>query len=243
LGPPGDAVRALLLDIEGTTTPIAFVYETLFPYARAHLEAFLARHSRDEAVLGDVARLRAEHAADRSTGLEPARWDESARLDSATRYARWLMSGDSKSTGLKALQGRLWQEGFTSGELRGAIYDDVPAAFERWRRQGKTIAIFSSGSVLAQELIFRHSTRGDLTGSIRAYFDTTTGPKREAESYRRIAAALGESPPHVLFLSDVREELDAASDAGLLTGLCVRDGEVPPQPRHPILRSFDAVSP
>jgi enolase-phosphatase E1 len=243
LGPLGEAARALLLDVEGTTTPIAFVHETLFPYARARLAGFLGRHARDEAVLADVETLRLEHAAERSAGHEPPAWQESASLDAAARYALWLMDRDRKSTGLKSLQGRVWEEGFASGELRGAVYDDVPRAFERWRRQGRTIAIFSSGSVRAQKLLFRHSSCGDLTGSIGAYFDTTTGAKREAESYRRIAAALGEAPARVLFVSDVADELEAAAEAGLLTALCVRGGGAPAASAHPMLRGFDGINP
>ena len=132
------------------------------------------------------------------------------------------MDQDRKSTGLKSLQGKIWEEGYRSGELKGEVYPDVLPALERWRKQGIDIAIFSSGSVQAQRSLFRNSVAGDLTRFIRAYFDTTTGPKREPESYGRIAAALERSPPEVLFVSDIAAELDAARAAGMQTALCVR---------------------
>ncbi len=184
-----------------------------------------------------VAQLRTEHAADAAAA--PA-WSDDA--PGVTRYVHWLMDQDRKSTALKALQGRVWEEGYAQGALRGAVYEDVPLAFGRWRRQGRRLAIFSSGSVLAQKLIFGHSTAGDLTPQLEAFFDTTSGPKCEAESYRRIAGALGVVPAAVLFLSDVVAELDAARDAGMATFLSVRSGE-PPATEHPAVRDFDTVLP
>ena len=148
------------------------------------------------------------------------------------------MDRDRKSTGLKSLQGRIWEGGFRAGALRAHVYPDVRPALERWRGQGRRVAIFSSGSVLAQRLLFAHTTEGDLTPMIDGYFDTTTGPKREAASYARIAAALGAPPAAVMFVSDVAAELDAARAAGLRTALCVREAAVPPASDHPVLRSF-----
>lgn len=231
--------RAILLDIEGTTTPVDFVYQTLFPFARHHVSAFLAAHSTDEGVLADIARLRAEHVVDVSKDQNPPAWRAEAELESAIAYVYWLMDRDRKSTGLKALQGKIWEAGYRSGELLSEVYADVPRAFERWRKQGKTLAIFSSGSVLAQRLLFSHTTAGDLTGSLSAYFDTTTGPKQEAESYRRIAAAIAISTPAILFLSDVVAELDAARQAGMQTALCVRSASAPNPNGHLLIRSFD----
>jgi len=245
--PKSDAqARAILLDIEGTTTPVDFVYQTLFPFARRHVKEFLAAYSMYEAVQADIARLREEHAAESSDQpLLPAWRDDSleAQLESAVAYVHWLMDRDRKSTGLKSLQGKIWEAGYRSGELRGEVYEDVPQAFARWKEQRKIIAIFSSGSVLAQQLLFAHSTAGDLTGFIQAYFDTTTGAKREAESYRRIAEALQSQPSEVLFLSDVVAELDAARLAGMRTALCVRAEPSPPSGAHPVIRTFDEVFP
>jgi len=152
------------------------------------------------------------------------------------------MERDRKSTGLKSLQGKIWQEGYRSGELRGEVYPDVPPALERWRDQGIDVAIFSSGSIQAQKDLFRSTGSGDLTRFISAYFDTTTGAKTEPDSYARIAEVLDRSPGEMLFLSDVVRELDAARTAGMETGLCIRTpGERTPAGQHRILTSFDRL--
>jgi enolase-phosphatase E1 len=216
--------RAVLLDVEGTTTPLQFVTGPLFPFARERFPDFLREHAAAADVAIDLAALHEEH------GQEPAApaWRENEPVDSALRYALWLMDCDRKSTALKSLQGRIWQEGFTAGTLRGAVYPDVPVALERWHGQGREACIFSSGSVLAQKLLFGHSTAGDLCPWLAAFFDTTTGPKREPESYRRIAAARSRPAAEWLFLSDVAEELHAARKAGMATALVARPGTLEP---------------
>ena len=207
----------------------------LFPYARARVHAYLAEHAGDPDVRADLALLKAEHAAESDRDV-PA-WSPEA-------YVYWLMDRDRKSTGLKSLQGRIWEAGYRSGELKGKgeVYSDVQPAFERWRTAGKQIAIFSSGSVQAQRNLFANTTAGDLSPFLSAYFDTTTGPKREVSSYRKIAAALGQSAPNICFVSDVDAELDAARDAGMRTALCIRDPEsripTPSAQDHPRIRSF-----
>ncbi|HJS58710.1 MAG TPA: acireductone synthase [Vicinamibacteria bacterium] len=232
-----DRIHVLLLDVEGTTTPVDYVYRTLFPYARARLEAYLVEHWSEDDTRAEVERLAAEHA--RETGAAPPWRSEPGAV---AAYLAWLMDQDRKSTGLKSVQGRIWAEGYHRGELRGTVYPDVPRAFERWRRDGRRIAIFSSGSVLAQRLLFANSTAGDLTAHIDAYFDTTTGAKRDAASYERIASALGVDPGAMLFLSDVAAELDAAATAGMRTALSLRDGaEPPPSSSHMAVRSFEEV--
>ncbi len=240
-------IRAILLDIEGTTTPVDFVYGTLFPFARARVAEFLERHHASDEVAAELEALKQAREAEAARSSSVPRWCEdsqAARIESAAAYVRWLMDHDRKLTPLKSLQGKIWEAGYRSGELRGQVYPDVAPAFQRWHREGSTIAIFSSGSVLAQKLLFANSTAGDLTPLIGAYFDTTSGPKQEEASYRRIATALGFEPKEVLFLSDVTAELDAARHAGLQTALCVREGspnsKVPPKGvTHPIIRSFD----
>ena len=188
---------------------------------------FLERHWNDPEVRADVARLEAEHADD------PA---------AVVAQVYWLMDRDKKSTGLKSLQGKIWEEGYRTGKLRGEVYPDVPRALERWRRQGIDIAIFSSGSVQAQRSLFTSTAAGDLTRFIRAYFDTTTGPKTAPDSYARIAAALERSPSDVLFLSDVGAELDAARAAGMGTALCVRTpGSAPSTGAHPVVHALDQL--
>jgi len=226
----------VLLDIEGTTTPVDFVYRVLFPYSRTRVLAFLERHGSQPDVAADVAGLRAEHERDRATGRNPPPWSDGAAV-----YARWLMDQDRKLTPLKALQGRIWEEGFTSGELRGQVYPDVPGALGRWTAAGRKVAIFSSGSVLAQKLLFANSDHGDLTPLLSGYFDTTTGAKGDAESYRRIAQALGETPGAGLFVSDVVAELDAARDAGFATALAVRTPPGPAANGHRRVVSFDEL--
>jgi enolase-phosphatase E1 len=211
----------------------------LFGYARARVNGFLERHWSDPEVQADVAQLAAERNVEPSQPAAP-RWRDDPAAVAA--YVHWLMDQDRKSTGLKSLQGKIWEEGYRSGELRGEVYPDVPVALERWRRQGIDIAIFSSGSVPAQRSLFKSTPAGDLTRLISAYFDTTTGPKVEPESYRRIAAALKRSPSQVLFLSDVVAELDAARASGMRTTLCVRNPEAaPPAGAHPVINGLDLL--
>jgi enolase-phosphatase E1 len=219
-------IRILLLDIEGTTTPIDFVYKTLFPYAESKLETFLVQHSADEEIESLLRDLKVQHSVDQASGLQPPAWlTHSAELatGSAVGYVRWLMSKDSKCTPLKFLQGKIWRQGFEAGELHGEVYDDVPPAFARWRRQGRGICIYSSGSVLAQQLLFRTVPAGDLTQNISAFFDTQIGAKADPESYRRIAASLGRKPDEILFLSDAAKETEAAAAAGMPALLCDRN--------------------
>jgi enolase-phosphatase E1 len=213
-------MTVILLDIEGTTTPIDFVYEVLFPYARKHFADFLNRHSSSAEVREDLARLREDHEADIEQGRTPPAYDESP-----VNYLHWLMDSDQKSTPLKSLQGKIWEEGYRAGELKSRIFADVPPAFERWRQENKRIYIYSSGSVLAQKLLFKHTEAGDLTPYISGYFDTNIGPKAEAESYRRIAAAV--QSPQIVFISDVTKELAAARAAGMQVILSIRPGNHP----------------
>ncbi|MBL8187334.1 MAG: acireductone synthase [Acidobacteria bacterium] len=231
------AVHSILLDIEGTTTPIDFVYQVLFPFARRRVEDYLNTHWSAEDVQLDVARLREEHATDTQQGLTPPPLEPA--VGSVTGYVHWLMDRDRKSTPLKSLQGKIWQEGYASGELLSQVFEDVPPALDRWHSQGKQIYIYSSGSVLAQKLLFGHTTFGDLTPLLSGYFDTTIGAKQEVESYRRIAASVEQSPATILFVSDVVAELNAASAAGLQCVLSLRAGNHP-QPPHafPTINSF-----
>jgi enolase-phosphatase E1 len=234
----GDAAL-VLLDVEGTTTPVDFVLRVLFPDARERVGAFLEAHASDPGIARDLAGLREEWARDEDDRRSPPAWDGSTAA--AAAYARWLMDHDRKATALKSLQGKIWAEGYAAGRLRGPVYDDVPPALARWTAAGRRVAIFSSGSVLAQELLFRHSNHGDLTPFLSGYFDTTTGPKGEAASYRRIAEALGEPPTAGLFVSDSVAELDAARTAGFATALAVRAPPAPLGHGHPEVGTFDAL--
>lgn len=233
--PNKSSIHFLLLDIEGTTTPVDFVYKTLFPFASERVKTFLQVHSGEVEMQALIADLWREHG--------PENWDRQsleAEIASAASYVRQLIAQDRKVTPLKTLQGMIWEEGYRSGDLRGEVYEDVPLAFERWKKEGKRIAIFSSGSVLAQKLLFGHSNAGDLTKYIEAYFDTTTGSKREATSYKAIGNALGAATGSMLFVSDVTQELDAARDAGMYTALMVRSGgSKPADSQHTCIESFD----
>jgi enolase-phosphatase E1 len=249
--------KLYLLDVEGTTSPISLVYEQLFPYARKHLEAYLRAHVRepeiDVAIEADLALLAEENARESRAVVKPhdtphfaapadsESWE--AHVPQAAAYLLWLMDQDRKSTALKALQGRAWKAGFEAGELVGTLFQDVPAALVRWSREAK-VAIYSSGSVEAQQLLFRHSSAGDLTPFISAYFDTRVGAKTTPESYRAIAAAMGVGPAEVLFVSDVVRELDPAREAGCQTRLSVREGNqpVPDARRHIAIGSFAEIA-
>ncbi len=238
-------VRVILLDIEGTTTPIDFVYKTLFPYASRKLESFVREHARDPEIASLIEELRAQHELDERNRLQPPGWLEDsaeARLRSSIEYGQWLIARDSKCAPLKSLQGKIWQQGFESGELRGQVYPDVPIAFERWRRKEKIICIYSSGSVLAQQMLFRTTPSGDLTSYISQFFDTRVGVKTESESYEKIAASLSRGPREFLFVSDVVKEIEAARSAGMQAILCSRDPCADAsQGAGRIIHSFDEI--
>lgn len=206
---------AILTDIEGTTTPIAFVHRVLFPYARDRMKAFAAS---GHAALAEVP--------------EP-------HLETLLGW----MDRDEKITALKTIQGIIWDEGYKSGALTADIYDDVPPALRRWARAGLRLFVYSSGSVPAQKLLFGHSAAGDLTGLLQAYFDTRVGPKREAKSYETIAKGIGLPGAEMLFLSDIEAELDAAQDAGFQTCQLVRaeDGTIA-SARHATAADFNKVA-
>lgn len=240
-------VRAVLLDIEGTTTPISFVHEVLFPFARSHVGDYLVTHAGSTETDSDIAGLLREHAVDVNDQLDPPTIIDGPgpeRIESIVAYVQWLIDSDRKSTALKSLQGKIWKQGYAERKLKAPIFPDVPPALERWRACGIQASIFSSGSVLAQQLLFAHTEAGDLTHLIESYFDTTTGPKTATDSYQEIALALRQTEPEVLFISDVVAELNAASAAGMQTLLSVRPGN-PPQIAgpHQVIQSFGEVLP
>ncbi len=216
--------QAVVLDIEGTTTPISFVYDILFPYAREHVGSFLRAHADSPEVQKDLEDLAAQAAEDVEEGLPGARTFEPSDLDAAASNVRWQMDADRKTTALKSLQGKIWKSGYADGTLRGVVFDDVPAAMKRWTKAGKIVAIYSSGSIAAQKLLFANSTAGDLTPFITDYFDTTTGPKREWASYDAIARSLGIAPERIVFATDVLQEAEAADTAGLRAVIMKRPG-------------------
>ena len=233
-------VRTVLLDIEGTTTPIAFVHGVLFPYARAHLRDYLRAHWRDPFTRDAIDRLAAEHMADLAAGADPPAFatEEGATRDSVVPYIEWLMDRDRKSPGLKLLQGEIWEAGYGTGELRGQVYDDVPRAIRRWREAGLEVAIYSSGSERAQRRLFASTEHGDLTPLLSGFFDTGVGGKLDSASYARVAIAMRRVAFEVLFVSDVAAELAAARDADLQVVLSVRPGN----PAQPKAERFDSIT-
>lgn len=229
-------MKAILLDIEGTTTPLDFVHQVLFPYAKERIGRYVEMHF-DE-LSNAISQLVDESSHD-ATYTSPVDPTEPGFV---AAYLEHLIRVDRKSTPLKSIQGSIWKAGYESGELKSAVYDDVPLAFERWKAEGKTLAIYSSGSVLAQKLLFGYTDHGDLTPYISAHFDTNIGQKREVESYRSIAAELDCDASEILFVSDITAELDAAREAGLRTALCIRSGNETLEPSiHQAVHSFDQL--
>lgn len=210
--------KAILLDIEGTTTPIDFVHNTLFPYAKARVAGFVQENL--SGLKFEIDQLITENAGD---SVYPGEF-RAESANSVSDYLKYLIEQDRKSTPLKAIQGMIWRTGYESGDIVSPVFEDVPEAMKRWKAAEKLIAIYSSGSVLAQQLLFRYTEHGDLTQFISNYFDTTTGPKRERQSYADIASELDVEASEIVFVSDVPAELDAARSAGLQTALSIRPG-------------------
>lgn len=220
----------IVLDIEGTTSPTSAVLGTLYDHARPRLGPWISAHGDDPVVRDAVADVR------REGGLP-----DDAPVADVVRVLHGWMDSDVKATPLKTLQGRVWAEGFATGDLVASFFDDVAPALRAWHESGIRLAVFSSGSVAVQRPWFRHTDVGDLSDLLEDHFDTTNaGPKREAASYRRIADALG-VPAGLVFLSDVPAELDAAAEAGWVTVGVARGGE-PQQDAdfgaHPVVASF-----
>ncbi len=207
------AVRAVLVDIEGTTSSISFVHDVLFPYAREALPGFVRAHGEEPAVRKAIEGAAAE------AGLDPAN-----REAIITTLVGWI-DADRKATPLKTLQGMIWERGYREGAFRAHLYPDAAPALAAWHAAGFPVYVYSSGSIHAQKLFFGHSEAGDLTHLFSGWFDTTSGGKRDAASYAGIAQTLALAPETIVFLSDVPEELDAARTAGLLTVWVIREEE------------------
>lgn len=222
-------IKAIVTDIEGTTSSLAFVKDVLFPYARARLGDFVRAHGAEP----EVAKL-----------LEAVQTEAGRALDipaSIAQLEQW-MAEDRKITPLKTLQGLIWEQGYRQGQLKGHVYADAVKNLRRWKSLGIALYVYSSGSVHAQKLLFGYSEYGDLTTLFSGYFDTSVGMKRAAASYCNIVTDLGLPAREILFLSDIKEELDAAAAAGMHTGWLVRDGVLPVDTRHLVARSFDDIT-
>lgn len=231
--------RGILLDIEGTTSSVSFVYDVMFPFVRRELDGFLAANWDKPAVAAACERI-AQDAGAQSLSAFAAGADPRVRIKAEVLR---LMDGDVKATGLKELQGLIWEQGFNSGELRAHVYADVPPALEAWNKAGLDVRVYSSGSIAAQKLFFGHTEAGNLLPYLHGHYDTTTGPKKSTESYTQIAADMRLPPAKILFLSDVAAELNAARQAGYQTGLLRRPGNAPQDASgHPELASFAQVT-
>ena len=223
------AITHLLLDIEGTTCPVSFVAEVLFPYARRALEPYLQRHGAEPAVAALVQEVETAWRQDPHPEAQ-ALWAAASEASTPTHgervvpYLQWLIDNDIKLTPLKDLQGRIWAEGYGTGTITAPLFGDVAEALRRWHAAGLRLAVYSSGSVPAQQLLYRHSDSGDLTGLFSHWFDTRVGAKQQPDSYRTIVEAMGVQAEEVLFISDALGELEAAHGAGMAVLLSDRPG-------------------
>jgi enolase-phosphatase E1 len=223
-------IKAIVTDIEGTTSSIAFVYDTLFPYARKKLPDFVRKHAQQPDMVNILADTMVE--AD----------EAEASTERCIEILLQWMTEDKKATPLKALQGMIWEHGYALSDFTGHVYDDAASNLAAWHDAGIDLYVYSSGSVKAQQLLFSHSDAGDLTPLFKGYFDTRIGQKREVESYKAIIDHIGLPADEILFLSDSIEELDAARDAGMQTIQLVRDN-TEPSDSHLVAHSFDDIQP
>ncbi|NOT11469.1 MAG: acireductone synthase [Methylococcaceae bacterium] len=221
-------IKAIVTDIEGTTSSLSFVKDILFPYARTHLADFVRHHQDSESI---------------KSLLQDACQEVGEELDTEQLIAlfkQW-MAEDRKATPLKSLQGLIWEAGYELGAFTGHLYQDAVESLQAWKSQGLDLYVYSSGSVYAQKLLFSHSDYGDLTPLFSGYFDTHIGGKKEAESYQRIAEQIQRQPGELLFLSDLKEELDAARLTGYQTIWLTRDNLPNPDAEHRQVSRFDLI--
>jgi enolase-phosphatase E1 len=222
-------IKAIVTDIEGTTTSLSFVKDVLFPYARTHLHDFVRKNQNDPQIkqlLDDTCNV---------AGIKPGTENAISQL------IQWIEQ-DKKITPLKALQGLIWEAGYHQGDFKGHVYQDAIDNLMSWKSEGIFLYVYSSGSVLAQKLLFGHTESGDLTPLFSGFFDTNIGGKKEADSYRKIAEAVGYPTENILFLSDIKEELDAAKSANFLTVWLIRDDKPDAHAEHPQAHDFNAIN-
>lgn len=228
-----DGIECVVLDVEGTTTPLSFVKETLFPYARNNVDAYLRETFSTPQTQADMQHIVQQSIHDCETNSDALHHDaplvsldgsQEEVVSSVSRWVKYCMEKDRKIGALKALQGHIWVRGYESGAFSGFVFPDVRPAMQRFKAQGRSVYIYSSGSVQAQQLLFRYSSAGDLREFIGGYFDTSIGDKKEAASYVRIAKDIHAHPSTILFVSDNVDELRAASQAGFAVLLAVRPG-------------------
>ncbi|MCK9530350.1 MAG: acireductone synthase [Gammaproteobacteria bacterium] len=221
-------IKAIITDIEGTTSSLSFVKDVLFPYARERMKDFVREHGHEPAVarlLDDVC-----HLVGREMSNEQV----------AEQLIQWI-DEDRKVTPLKALQGLIWEAGYRGADFTGHVYEDAVRNLRQWNARGIKLYVFSSGSVYAQKLLFGHTEFGDLTTLFTDYFDTNVGAKQDPTAYTSIATSIGLGPGEILFLSDVKGELDAARQVGMRTTWLVRNGPIDPHAEHRQVAGFDDI--
>lgn len=222
-------IKAIVTDIEGTTSSLSFVKEVLFPYARAHIGEFVRSRQDDS----EVAQLLSDA---RAAAGEPL-----ATEALIAQMIRWI-DDDQKITPLKSLQGMVWEQGYRNGDFKGHVYPDAARSLQAWQQRGIALYVYSSGSVYAQKLLFGHTEFGDLTPLFSGYFDTHIGGKKETDSYSQIAAKIGQAPENILFLSDIVEELNAAKAAGFRTCGLDRENTGLESGGHPMVSDFSRIT-
>lgn len=234
-------MRHILLDIEGTTCPVSFVSEVLFPYAQKQLQDYLARHGQEDAIQLLLQELKqcwqqeedseARALLEASLDLSGLQHDDSAERRSSSLtaqellpYLHWLIQRDRKVTPWKELQGLIWRDGYARGDLQANLFNEVVPTLREWKQKGLELSVYSSGSVEAQKLLYGHSQDGDVRGLFSHWFDTRIGSKQDVDSYRRILTCLACRADQVLFISDAIAELQAASEAGMEVVFSDREG-------------------
>ena len=240
-------ITHLLFDIEGTTCPTTFVSDVLFPYAYQHLEEFIDNHVNEHETQSIIKELWEEWKIDNDSIsrrlYSETRKNEIDAMQQTCKYLKHLITIDRKSSALKDLQGRIWAEGYKEGSIKANLYPETCSVLKQLHQQGQTLAVYSSGSIPAQKLLYGHTAEGDLTGLFRYWFDTHSGNKKESSSYRSIATSMQISPQEICFISDSGDECDAASEAGMATVFSLREGNPDQNPRgHQIIESLTELS-
>ncbi|XP_075222616.1 enolase-phosphatase E1 [Lycorma delicatula] len=246
-------VSTVIVDIEGTTTSINFVKDTLFPYVREHLEEYIKTNWAEKELQEDITLLRVQAVKDKADGVEgvveiPEGEDDDVK-SALVKNILWQMDNDRKTKALKEIQGHIWRNGYSSGKLIGHVFDDVKDCLKSWTEAGKKIYVYSSGSVEAQKLLFSNTKEGDLLSVFSGHFDTNIGAKTESSSYTKILENLTETisgAKDVLFLTDVPKEAQAAKDAGMQAVIVSREGNAPltddTKETFPVVYSFSDLT-
>jgi enolase-phosphatase E1 len=223
------AIKAIVTDIEGTTSAIDFVHQVLFPYSTKALPDYVRQHAQQTEIAAIIAQVKAE--------IKQADADLEVII---TTLLDWI-ARDQKITPLKTLQGFIWETGFKNNHFQGHLYQDAYLNLKQWQQAGIKLYVFSSGSIKAQKLLFGYSQYGDLTYLFEGYFDTQVGNKKTVTAYQNIQKAIALPASEILFLSDVIAELDAAKTVGYHTLLLDREKNIDNTQGHNVVSDFDAI--